>query len=304
MLDRAVTISVRFFVLFALIYIVFAIPLTLFQYFGTADFAKIFGSFADALAKAGKDQSALAKALAIPPVFNAFTVLYFVMAAIVGPLPSAALMWSAAEIYGRGNVPTFAEAYREALRCWLPLIGVTLLWVASALLAYVALVFFVVLVGLAILLLYAVLKVAGVVAAVVGGIATVAAIVVVVSVCLLAAYMAYMAVVVERVGFITAFASGISRVFARSLRRSVLVAITLSAVLFAVSMMGGLIQVLLYGVIRSNALGTAFSAVLNLVAVVFTSVYVAVYYYDIRMRAEGLDLERAAEPVAADAVPR
>jgi len=66
MLDRAVTLCVRHFALFSLIFVVYAIPLAVLQYFGTADQAKMFGPLTDILRAqaAGKsiDPNALAKA--------------------------------------------------------------------------------------------------------------------------------------------------------------------------------------------------------------------------------------------------
>jgi hypothetical protein len=296
MLDRAVSISVRFITLFAAIYVVFAIPLAVFQYFGTADLAKIFGTIVDNLQKAGQtpDQAAIMKALAIPPVFNVFTVLYFTMVLLVAPLPRAALMWAAAEIYVRGRAPSIRDAYSQALRCWLPIIGVNLLWVALALVVYVALALVVVFAALGAVLLNAVLKGVGLALVLAASLVLLIALLVAAFVALVALYVSYLSVVVESAGFITAFASGLARVFARSLRRSILVALTLGAVLFGVAAMGGTGQVLLYGVLRNNALGTAFSSLLSLVAVIFTSVFIAIYYYDVRVRTEGLDLELAA----------
>jgi hypothetical protein len=296
MLDRAVSISVRFFVVLLTIYVVFAIPLTVLQYFGTADMAKFLSVFTDVLQKGGQhaDPQAIGKALSASQVFNVFTVLYFVMAALVGPLPAAALGWTAAEIYVHGRVPTFAAAYREGLRCWLPLIGVNLLWIVFGLLAYVAVLFLVVIVVFSFALLSTVLKgFAVVLGAVVGGLFLLAFFALVL-LALLAANISYFAIIVERAGFISAFSSGLTRVFGRSLRRSLLVSLALFAVGIGVYLMGALGQAVLLGLLHSNVLSTAFGAILRLVVVIFTAVFIAIYYFDIRIRTEGFDLGIAA----------
>jgi hypothetical protein len=295
MLDRAVTISVRFFVLLASIYVVFMIPLTFFQYFGTADLAKFFANVTDAIQKSGQrgDQQGVLNALTLPPVFNVFTVLYFAFALLVAPLAGAALMWAVANIYAEGRVPTFREAYREGLRCWLPLIGVNLLWGVSAMIAYVAAVLLILIVIFGFVLLNVVLKGFAIALGVVAGLVLFVAFFVLVLVGVLAANVSYFAIVVERAGFITAFASGLTRVFRRSLRRSALVALTLFAVDIGIYLMGLLGQGVLLGVLRNNALGTAFGALLSLITVLFTTVFGAIYYYDILVRTEGLDLRVA-----------
>jgi hypothetical protein len=298
MLDRAVSISVRFFVVLLLIYVVFAIPLTVFQYLGTADMAKFFAAITDALQKTGQrtDPQAIARALSVAPVFNVFTVLYFVTALLVAPLPSAALMWTAAEIYGHGRVPTFQAAYREGFRCWLPLIGVNVPWIVLGLVAYVAVTVLVVIVVLAFVLLNALLKSFALVAgAAIAGLLLLAFFALVL-LGVLAANVSYFAIIVERAGFISAFSSGLTRVFGRSLRRSLLVSLALFAVGIGLYLMGALGQAVLLGLLHNNALGTVFGALLRLVVVIFTAVFLAIYYYDIRIRTEGFDLRMAASP--------
>jgi hypothetical protein len=305
MLDRAVSLSVRSFVILFLIYVAYSIPQTVFQYFGTADMAKYLSSIADVLQKSGTtpDPQTIARALNVAPVFNAFTVLYFVTTLLVGPLPTAALMWSATEIYVHDRVPTFAGAYREALRCWVPLLVVTLLWIALGLLAYVAFAFFVLIVVFAFALLAFAFKTVGLVLGIVVVSVLVAAFLVLVLVGVLAVYGSYLAIIVERSGPIAALSSGLARVVGRSFRKSVLVSLALSAVGIGVFLMGALGQGLLYVVAHNNALATTFSALLRLVVVVFTAVFVTIYYFDIRIRTEGLDLRMAESPGTALDVP-
>ena len=126
------------------------------------------------------------------------------------------------------------------------------------------------------------------------GIPLVAAFIALVLVGVLAANVSYLGIIVERSGFITAFSTAIARVFGRALRRSLLVSLALAAVGVGIYLMGALGQGFLFGILHNNALGTAFSAVLRLIVVLFTSVFVAIYYYDIRVRTEGLDLQLAA----------
>jgi len=140
MLDRAVTFAVRFFPLLALIYALFALPLTILEYFGTADSAKAFSAMLDAIARAGQgaSQAQILKAFAITPVFNGFTVAYLILALLGGPLALGAGLCAAAKITSGDPPPTLAEAYRAGLRAWPPLVGTELLWIACAVAVYAA----------------------------------------------------------------------------------------------------------------------------------------------------------------------
>jgi hypothetical protein len=302
MLDRAVTLSVRHFVPLALIWAIYIVPLLLLANLGLSDTAKLFSTVFDTLSKggAGSDPNSLAKALSLTPVYNAYTVLYFALFVVGQPLCTAALLGSASDAYLTGNVPGFVQAYREGLRQWLPLVGVTLIWIALGVVAYLILILIGVIVGLAVGLLIYAAKAFGIAVAVVLGIVALVALVVAATLALLAFRISYMTQVVEHVGFVRAFTSGISRVIGKSWQRSLLFGLALFAVNVGIGAVALAGQGLLFGVFRSNLLGSAFSAILGVLSAVLGGALTTVYYYDIRVRSEGYDLQQEiAEPAAA-----
>ena len=88
---------------------------------------------------------------------------------------------------------------------------------------------------------------------------------------------------------------GFSRVFSRSsLRRSLLVAAAYAILsggytAFIIACVG-----LIGSLVRSNIAAVAFSSLMQVGVASFFAVFFMVYYYDIRVRREGLDLALAA----------
>lgn len=298
-LDRAVTLCVRHFALFALIFVVYAVPIAIFQFFGTADQAKFFGSLTDVVQAqaAGKhvDPNAITKALSqTPAVLNVWTGLLILALVFVSPLPTAAMIEAASELY-LGGASSFERAYRTALDRWLPLIGVNLLYIAAGIGLYI--VIFIV----ALIFVFAIVLVAkastplGVAMGIVfGGIFLLAALAFGV-IATLAIQISYFGCVVERQPFVTAFSRGISRVFGGTgLRRSLIAGLAYVAVLMGIGLVSLVGQSLLYGFLKSNVAGTIYETIVRVATAAFTTAFVAIFYYDLRVRTEGLDLHVAA----------
>jgi hypothetical protein len=304
-LDRAVTLCVRHFVVFALIWVVFVLPLVICQFLGTEDQSKIFGALADVLKSAnsgkGSDSSTILSAMQGKPVFNGWTGAYFFMLFFVAPLPSGAMIAAAGALY-RGERVDFSSAYRTGLARYFHLLAYNVMWIVSALILYVAVIFIAVIIGLAFAAFASTLKVVGVAIAVVLGIALFLLVVAFALVVSIAYEIGVFTCVLERRSFIDAFASGIQRVFGGiGLRRSLLVGLAFLAIVFGIWIVVGMGQAILYGLVRSHILGTAFSAVMSLVTAGFTTAFMTIFYFDLRVREEGLDLQLAAQAVSAAA---
>jgi hypothetical protein len=303
MLDRAVTFAVRFFPLLALIYALFALPLTVLEYFGTADSAKAFSAMLDAIARAGHgaSQAQILKAFTITPVFNGFTVAYLILALLGGPLALGAGLCAAARITSGDAPPTLAEAYRTGLRAWPALVGTELLWIACAVAVYAAFIvaFVVGAIGVGLLTIFSkwFALVVGLILVVPASLAFLLAVLMGV----LAAYVSFLTVVVERKGAVAGFTAGFERVFRRSFWRSVRVALAVFAIDMGVALIGLFGQGILFGLLRNGALGTIFGAIIDLMAAVFTALFLAAFYYDVRVRTEGFDLQ--AEAALVGGVP-
>ena len=111
----------------------------------------------------------------------------------------------------------------------------------------------------------------------------------------LAIQMSYFACVVERLPFITAFARGLSRVFNKvGLRRAFLVGLAYVAIFLGVYFVTVAGQAVLYGLVRSNVAGSAYSTLVEVATAAFSTAFIAIFYFDLRVREEGLDLQVAA----------
>jgi len=302
-LDRAVTLCVRHFVVFALIWVVFVLPLVICQFLGTEDQSKIFGALADVLksANSGKtsDSNTILSAMQGKPVLNGWTGAYFFMLLFVAPLPSGAMIAAAGALY-RGERVDFSSAYRTGFARYFHLLAYNVMWIVSALILYVAVIFIAVIIGLAFAAFATTLKVVGVAIAVVLGIVLFLLVVAFALVVSIAYEIGVFTCVLERRSFVDAFASGIQRVFGGiGLRRSLLVGLAFLAIVFGIWIVVGMGQAILYGLVRSHILGTAFSAVMSLVTAGFTTAFMTIFYFDLRVREEGLDLQLAAQAVSA-----
>jgi hypothetical protein len=300
LLDRAVTLCVRHFGTFALIYLAFALPLAIFQFYGTADQSKVVGALADAIRGSGgkpPDAAALGRALGSAPA-NASTYAFYFLTLVVAPLPAAALISATSRAY-LGERVTFAAAYRAALRKWLPLIGIEVLYAVSAAVAYVLALLLGVVIVLALVLLGSALRWLAVTAGIVVGIVLLLAFALGVTLVVLAAQISFFACVVEGEPFIAAFSTGLGRVFGGGrIRRSLGVGLAYVAVSLGIFLVAAAGQSILLGLLRSNALGTVYGTLLRIGTVAFTTAFMAIFYYDLRVRSEGLDLQLEAQRTA------
>ncbi|MDQ2857349.1 MAG: hypothetical protein M3R53_01690 [Candidatus Eremiobacteraeota bacterium] len=296
-LDRAVNLCVKYFVPLSLIFLVYAVPLAVVQYFATQDFAHILQTITGALTPVpGRpaDPQALARALGSVRSNGWYAVL-LALTFFVAPLPTAALISATSEAY-LGRATSFARAYRHAAGRWLPLIGVNVLYGLALGAAYVALIIAFTLAILGIALVAAGARVAGIVLGAIVGVVGLGAMVAFFIVAALAFQVSYFTCVVERAGVRRSFGLGVSRVFGGlGLRRSLLVGIVFVALglgIVVVSLAG---EALLEGLLHSVPLGTAYATIVRVATAAFTTAFIAIFYFDLRVREEGLDLQLAAQ---------
>lgn len=306
-LDRAVTLCVRHFVIFALIWVVFALPLAVFQFLGTEDQTKIFGALADILMKSnsGKatDGSSIAAALQGKPILNGWTAVYFLSFLFLSPLATAALVATAGAIYLGGRL-NFSGAYRAALGRYFHLLGYNLMWLLSAGVLYIAVVFVVAILAIGFIAVGTALKGVGVAIAVVFGVVIVLTVVSFAMIVLVAYNIGFYVCVLERRGFVDAFAAGIQRVFNRvGFVRALWLGLAYLAIGIGVWVLNVMGQGILFGVLHSRIAGTAFNALLSVTIAGFTTAFMTIFYFDLRVREEGLDLQLAAQAAAADTSP-
>jgi hypothetical protein len=303
-LDRAITLTIRNAPLFIIIAVVYALPQAVFAYYGAQDQAQFFGGFADAMRDAveGKhvNVQSILRAQRQTTVFNGFTVLLYLWLLAGLPLYSMALI-AAASLRYRGEPATPREAYSIALRRAPSLIGITLIYLAILLIG----VFIIIVAGVSIVLGITLLAgfvrntaitsiaiiVIAVVAVIVGLITALAIALGYVSV-----HIAWMTNVFEGSSLVRSVAKGFDRVFDRAiLRRSIWTGITYSVLSAGYSFFVIVCVGLIGAATRSNVAAVAFSSLMQIGLAAFFAVFFMIYYYDVRVRREGLDLELAAK---------
>jgi hypothetical protein len=299
LLDRGVTLCVKNFVPFALIYVAYATPLGFITFFASRRNALMIEAVTEAL-RGGvtgtpSDSTAMTSLLSSSsPNDLLWSVVLGALFFFVGPLATAALIDATTEGYA-GRLPTFAHAYRTGVARWLPMIGINLLFGAAIFALYVVLSLVVVVIALAVVALVSVAHAVGVVIGVVLGIVLVVALVVAFLVALLMLQMAYFTCVVEAAGPVTAFSRGVGRIANRiGIRRAMLVGFAYFAVSIGIFIVSALGQETLVGLLHSRVLGTVFSTIVGVLTAAFLTAFMTIFYYDLRVREEGLDLELAA----------
>ena len=298
-LDRAVTLTVRFFVPLALIYVVFAVPLAFVQFFAYRELFHTIAEISNAIqlqAAGGRhlDPTTLAQMThgSGPTGWSAATV---VLAFLIAPLPVGALIEAASACYV-GRPVTFGSAYRVGLARWLPLVGINLLYLAAGIALYVAVVLAVFVVALGLAFIAHASRAAGFVLGVPLGLAVVVAAIVFGIAVVLALQTSYFTCVIERESVVRSFSRGLARVFNRTgWRRALLFAAAYFAIALGIALIGLVGQALLVALTHSPAVAAAYDAVLRVAGVVFTTMFVAIFYFDLRVRNEGYDLQLAAE---------
>lgn len=296
-LDRAVNLCVKYFVPLTVIFVVYAIPLAVVQFFATQDFNHVLQSLVDAMrsGRQGDQSTALARELDSMSGVNAWAPLLILMSYFVYPLPAAALIATAAGFY-LGKPVTFGEAYQAALSRWLNLIGVNVMYSFAAGFLYLAFVFLIVLLAFGIGFLYSVLPAVGIAIGVILGVLFLVLTIGFVIVATLAFEMSYFGCVLEKQNLAVAFVRGISRVFVGiGLRRSLLVGCAFAAIILGIGIVTAVGEAVIIGFFKDPVLGTVYTTVVRIATSAFTTAFITIFYFDLRVREEGLDLQLAAQ---------
>jgi len=306
LLDRAVTLCVKYFVPFSLIYVAYAIPLGIVTFFASARNARLMEALTDGLRSRAAGQAPftdLSSALAAGSSGNdvLWTLALFAILVFVSPIATAALIDATSETY-LGRVATFAHAYRVGLTRWLPVIGINLLYALAAIALYAVAILASVLIFLALGLITAYAHVFGIVLDIVIGAVIFVVLVVFMLVVLLAVQMSYFACVVEGAGVVTSFTRGIGRVSnGIGFKRAVLVGLAYLAITIAISLVSLAGQGIIVGLLHSPPAGAVFATLVSVATAAFLTAFMTIFYFDLRVREEGFDLQLAAQ--AAFAAP-
>jgi hypothetical protein len=285
--DRAITLYIRNFVPFFGIVLVLIVPLAIVQYIVDSSQAAQINDFI--------------RILTHPHAKPATPGMFFSPQQLVGlgidllvfyllyPFVLNAVAVGVARLY-RGRPVEFTACYAAVLKRWASIlimllldIFVILAWYAATVVALV----FGVVIAAALLHAFVLLGIVAVVADVV----IFFAVVLLFLVLFIALSFAMYAVVIEESSPIQALGTGFVRVFTRSeFWRAVLFALAATAVQLGAGLMIGVfagIAVLLHWVVLESVLKT----LLNAALIPFSAILIAIYYFDVRIRREGFDLE-------------
>ncbi len=300
-LDRAVTLCVKFFVPLLVVYVVFAVPYGIVAFYGAHDYTQMVTALGDAMrtsaghpARSPADlQRELAGIHGGPSL-----VLLGIAAFFVAPLAQAALIEMISADY-LGRPTSFAQAYGAALARWLPLVGINLLFAVLGVFAYLAAIVVGLFLGVAVAIVAHFVVGLGIALGVIFGLTYLLALLAFGVLAVLTWYLSYMACVVEKMPSAGAFTTAVRRVF-RSLdiRRSLLFGFAFLAIVFGIALLSLAGTVGIAELVHSDVVVSLFQIVLSIVSSIFSLAVLCVFYFDLRVREEGLDLQLAARTIA------
>jgi hypothetical protein len=289
--DRAVTMYVRNFAVFTLIVLTLLVPIGVLQYVYTDkagdSFARLMRQITHPGVAAPFDASQLTALLGI-----ALVVL------LLAPFTNNAVAVGVAAIYA-GRKPSYRDGFARVLARWGPLLGTSVLSMLILIGTYIGIVIgFTILAIVGVALTRAVLALE-IVFGIFGVVLFLAAIVLFVLIAICCVFALYATTIESRMPG-EAISGAFNRIFnRREFPKAVLIALAYLALEIGVVILSAVIGVFLLDVAHSTALQLAASTIVNAVLTAFLSVLIAVYYYDVRTRTEGLDLEVALERLTA-----
>jgi hypothetical protein len=290
--DRAVTLYVRNFAGFSIIALFLLVPISIANYFVLADQSTISTIFMQQIAHPHPG--------AAPPAlpFSPALVWLLVAALLLTPFANVATAIGVARLYAREPVD-WQSCYRRALARWPQILLVLLVEIAVVTGAIFAGALGIgIFTGLAIVLFRA-SAVAGVVAGVAAFLVLLAWLVSLMLLYLAAMFM-FDAVGIEGVPVGAAIGSGFARIFNRSeFWRAVLAGLAIFAIQFGLILVATIAVGIVEAVLKSHLVDTIAQGLVSLLSTAFLAVLIAVYYYDVRVRREGLDLQASVERLTA-----
>lgn len=291
--DRAVTIYVRHFAVFTLIVLTLLVPLGILDYFVTDRSTEQFSQLLAQIAHPGAHT---------PPLYSPaeFAALLGVLALtfLFAPFANNAVAVGVAAIYA-GRRPTYADGFARVLRRWPALLGTTVLCGLILLGTYFAVVIGVVVVAFTAVLLVNAARFLGVIFAIAGVVMVLAIILLFMLLIMCCAFALYGTTIEEQKP-----ADAIGEAFRRILNRREIGKATLISLAYLAIQIGALtiaatVAALLIAFAHSSIIGLVVNTVLNAAITAFVAILLATYYYDVRTRNEGLDLEVDLERLTA-----
>jgi hypothetical protein len=298
--DRAITLYIRNFLPFAGIVAVVVLPIAVLQYFIDTSSMTQFDQAIKILThpNAPPTTPVLPAFMTDPRVGILFAVTLVVVYAIY-PFSLNAVAIGVARLY-TGRPVLFGPCYRGSLHRWPQVLGLLCVEFALFIAWYIGFVIIVVLAVLFVTLLARATIILGIFAGIVAFFVALAALLFLAPL-FVALTFAMNAIVIEERPVFESIGLGFSRIFNREeFWRSVLFALAAGAVLLGAGMVAGIfstIFLLLHWLPASAIVDTLFRAAIT----PFSIVLLAIYYFDVRIRREGFDLEAGLERLVESA---
>jgi hypothetical protein len=299
--DRAITLYIRNFIPFAGIVAVVVLPLAVLQYMIDLSSMPQFDQAIKILthpSSAANAQPIMPSFLTDPRVAILFVVTIVVVYAIY-PFALNAVAVGVARLY-RSRPVLFAACYRASLRRWPQVIGMLLLEFVIFIVWYVAFILVVALtVALTVLVSQAQL-VLGIFVGIIAGLVILGGLLMLAPL-FVSLTFAMNAIVIEERPVTTALGLGFARIFNREeFWRSILFALSSLAILMGAGMLAGIFSYIAL-FFHQIALEVVVTSLFRAAIAPFSIVLMAVYYFDVRIRREGFDLEAGLERLTEDA---
>jgi hypothetical protein len=282
--DRAVTLYVRNIVPLTIIALVVVLPLTVAQYLATGN-DTTYQQLLSQIQHPGKPPAA-----AVTRVMPGWMFLYFTLAVLLAPFATVAIAAAAGAIY-RGQEVDWRAAYATALRHW----GAVLLTIVCEIVLLVSLIFSgAIVLGIAFGIAFVLVRfvaAAGVVLFIFAGICAFAFLLFMI-LFYLAFGFSFNAIGIEELPFNKAISRGFARIFNRTeLGRASVIALALVAVYLGLMIVSMSVAGIFMGLVHLTALNSIVQGIVTLISTAFLGLLVAVYYFDVRVRREGLDMQ-------------
>ena len=297
LLDRAFSLYFRNFVGFSALLAVVLIPGVLTSYFQTRGLLSFYFSLLHQIGTT-RSQPDLSALNAITS-YNPLTAVQLAIGVIIVPLSYAAVVVGVSRAYV-GLPVTFADCYRHAVGRWLSILLLIVVWAVL-----IGVSFFVLVIGGAVIFgAFAFVggliarPFVGVVLALIFLITLIAGLIIGIMLYLTSA-ISLVSVVLERADPFRALSYGFARVFGGGMFwRSFVLSLALTGIYFgSFAVLGGAGSLLAY-VFKLPALYFIAIGLMQLFFIPFAVVAAAVYYYDIRIRREGYDLQMLADQLS------
>lgn len=289
--DRALTLYIRNFVQFSLIFFVVAVPIAILEYFGDRTSGQ---NLAQILAQLSRARAGLPAPSPEPGI-----VWAVLLAILITPLANVAVAIGVARAYF-GSDFTWIGCYAAAGARWRALLGLTAIAVVIVFSGIFAGAFGLTLLAVLSFLALRAVAAAGIALAVLSVLAAIAWLASLILL-VIALGFAFYAIGIENAGVFDALGGGFGRVFNRhEIGKALLLAFALLTIEIGVVVMTGIVLALASSVVHSRMMVLAANAAISVFSSAFSAVLLAVYYFDVRVRREGLDLQASLDSLAGE----